>query len=75
MRALQTLLHEVVDYAGLFPPAALPIDEAAEHYATYRASDEAWMLGRFVVPAGRLAELRGVPNGALPATRLSILLG
>lgn len=75
MRALQTLLHEVVDYAGLFPPAALTMDKAAEHYATYRASDEAWMLGRFVIPAARLGELRSVPNGDVSPRRLSILLG
>jgi len=47
----------LVDYAGLFPPAALGMATAVDEYAGHRAEQEAWMLGRFIVPAGRLAEL------------------
>jgi hypothetical protein len=54
---LRHLLEGVVDYAGLFPPAALDLQSAAENYATYVESEQAWMLGSFVAPAGRLAEL------------------
>lgn len=54
---LRALLAEIVDYAGLFPPAALALDDAMRRYARYRAEPEAWMLGRFVVPAARLAEV------------------
>ncbi len=44
------LLTRLVDYAGLFPPAALPLDRAAAEFAAHRARPEAGMLGRFVVP-------------------------
>lgn len=54
--ALQALLHGLVDYAGLFPPAALDMATAVRNYARYHASDDRWMLGRFVVPAARLDE-------------------
>ena len=54
--ALRTLVAGVVDYAGLFPPAALDMPTAVANFAAYRASDDAWMLGRFVVPAARLDE-------------------
>jgi hypothetical protein len=54
--ALAALLREVVDYAGLFPPAALGMAEAVARYASYRAGTHRAMLGRFVVPVGRLAE-------------------
>ena len=54
--ALRTLLHEVVDYAGLFPPAGLPMRDAVAEYARHRASADSWMLGRFVAPVTRLAE-------------------
>jgi hypothetical protein len=54
---LRALLGGVVDYAGLFPPAKLPLDESVRNYARYRTGPDAWMLGRFVVPAARLAEL------------------
>ena len=57
MTALRALVAEIVDYAGLFPPAGLDLPVAASNYATYRASEDAWMLGRFVVPIARLAEL------------------
>jgi hypothetical protein len=58
MRAsLRSLLTGVVDYAGLFPPAKLPLDEALHCYLRYRGEPERWMLGRFVIPAARLGEL------------------
>jgi hypothetical protein len=56
MTALHALLEWLIDYAGLFPPASLDMKTAVRNYSTYRASDEAWMLGRFVVPAHKLTE-------------------
>jgi hypothetical protein len=55
--SLQALLERLVDYAGLFPPATLSMREAVANFASYRASPDAWMLGRFVVPIARLDEL------------------
>ena len=55
--SLRTLLANAIDYAGLFPPAKLLLDQAIRHYAADRGSPEAWMLGRFVINASRLAEL------------------
>lgn len=57
MTALRALLGGIVDYAGLFPPAALDMPAAVQSYVEYRASDESWMLGRFVAPAARLPQL------------------
>jgi len=62
----RALLSGLVDYAGLFPPAALEMDAAVAEYAHFRRSPEAWMLGRFVVPAARLAELGQVADADLP---------
>lgn len=59
-RVIRSLLAGAIDYAGLFPPAALPMAEAARNFAAYRAGPDAWALGRFVVPTSRLAELEGV---------------
>jgi hypothetical protein len=56
-RAVHGALAGAVDYAGLFPPAALSMPEAAANYGTYRLSGDRWALGRFVIPAGRLGEL------------------
>jgi hypothetical protein len=57
MSAIRTLLRESIDYAGLFPPARLPLEEAFDNYLRYRTEPEAWMLARFVIPVGRLDEL------------------
>lgn len=78
--ALAVLGAGVVDYAGLFPPAALDMATAVANHAAYRAADDAWMLGRFVVPVARLDEWRAAMH-ALPddaartGWRLSALLG
>jgi hypothetical protein len=56
MRPLD-LLAGAIDYAGLFPPAALGMEEAVRNYAAYLRGDDAWALGRFVVPVARLEEL------------------
>lgn len=54
--SIRVLLAELIDYAGLFPPAALSMPEAVINYATYCNSNYNWMLGRFVVHINRLAE-------------------
>jgi len=60
--ALRALLTESIDYAGLFPPAALPLAIVEERYRGFRASPEAWMLNRLVLPVGRLAEAKLDPE-------------
>lgn len=50
-------MREIIDYAGLFPPADLPLDTAIRNYARYKKSGDAWMLSRFIIPASRLDEL------------------
>jgi len=57
MRPERALLSEIVDYAGLFPPAQLPLEKAVREYAAHLGEEEAWMLGRFIIPAQRLEEL------------------
>lgn len=73
------MLAGAIDYAGLFPPASLSMAEAVSNYATYRSGADAWALGRFVVPVGRLPEfevavaaLAAVAAGG-PAWRLSAI--
>ena len=54
--SLRALLGGSVDYAGLFPPAALALEPALDNYAAYLRSEEAWMLGCFVLPVAKFAE-------------------
>lgn len=57
MLAFQAFMMGLIDYAGLFPPAGLPLSSAITNFHRYRQQPERWMLGRFIVPVGRLAEL------------------
>ena len=59
----KSLLDGIIDYAGLFPPAQLPMDEAFTRFVEHRSTDDGWMLARFVCPAGRLDELEPLIAG------------
>ena len=56
MTAAQALLDGAIDYAGLFPPAGLDLEAAVQNYASYRSGHDSWALGRFVLPAAKIAE-------------------
>lgn len=77
MTALRALLAGIVDYAGLFPPAALDMPSAVRNYAAYRRDAAAWMLGRFVVPVARLDEFAAERSSTDDdgAWKLSALVG
>jgi hypothetical protein len=55
--SLRALLAGIIDYAGLFPPARLPLDAAIRRFAVGRQGPDGWMLSRFIVQAARLGEL------------------
>ncbi len=55
--SLRAFLAGLIDYAGLFPPAQLPLSEAIELYGRYRATPDRWMLSRFIIPAAQLHNL------------------
>lgn len=65
MNSIRSFLAGIVDYAGLFPPAALGMEAAVRNYAEYRNGDDCDLLGRFVVPAARLDEFRDVSRRLL----------
>ena len=64
--ASRILLEGIVDYAGLFPPAALAMQNAVRNYAHYRARGTGWMLGRFVCPANALELFSQLADPLLP---------
>jgi hypothetical protein len=53
--AVRAAFAALVDYAGLFPPAKLTLDEARREYREAQQGPHAWMLGRFIIPASLLA--------------------
>jgi hypothetical protein len=55
--ARRIVLDRLIDDAGLFPPARKPMERAVADHRVARAGAHAWMLGRFLCPVSRLAEL------------------
>lgn len=49
-------LQSLVDFAGTFPPAALPLAESLSRFRTYQQGLAPSMLGRFVCAGSALAE-------------------
>lgn len=60
MSSARAFLGGIIDYAGLFPPARLTMDDAVREYARYRLSSDNDLLGRFILPASRLGEFSSV---------------
>lgn len=79
--SVHAFLSQIVDYAGMFPPAKLPLEDAVGNYLDYRrTSPHAWMLGRMVCPVQRLHDLSRLTAPEVPLSltalgRQSSLLG
>lgn len=78
MTAARALMAQLVDYAGLFPPAGLDTLTAVRRYRQYLAGEDRWALGRFVVHAAKLAEFESAFEEVCcgehePVWRLSVL--
>ena len=54
---LRELLTNLIDYAGLFPPASLPLDEAYKQFTGYINESDEWILSKFICPAKQLSSL------------------
>ncbi len=75
--ALRAFTSGLIDYAGLFPPAKLDLSSAVDEYLRHLGEPESYMLGRFVVPSARAAELldRLPASSAGKPLRLAVLAG
>jgi len=51
--SLRALLEQAIDYAGMFPPCALPLEPALRNQAGYVRSPQAYILNGFVLPVGQ----------------------
>lgn len=74
MTAIQSLLAGLFDYAGLYPPAGLSLQSAANNYLDYARATHASALGRFIINADRLEDLRSTVGDRLKEIRLSVIV-
>ncbi len=62
MTSLDALLENLIDYAGLYPPASLDLPEVIENYNRYLSSPDNWILNRLVLPASKLNDVKLRPK-------------
>ncbi len=67
--SVRMLLNEFIDYAGLFPPARLEMQQTVDNYARSLAGDESWMIGRLIIPVARLDEFEACAGQLLPVSQ------
>lgn len=69
-KAVKPFLEEIVDYAGLYPPASLSMVDAFDTFLKHRKSPHSWLLSKFVIGSNQLKELgellHKVPKKELP---------
>lgn len=74
-KPISNFMRGLIDYAGLFPPAKLDMQPAISNYVKYLKQPGNYMLGRFICPAGRLAELEqhAAIFSGLPQLKIAVL--
>ena len=66
--ARRALLGRLWDYAGVFPPAELPLDDALAEWRRIRASNDAWLVNRLVVRPGHVEACGSEPLAIVDGT-------
>ena len=73
MNAIDCLLADLFDYAGLFPPTGLDMHSAARNYLEYGRSFHQQALGRFVIEFDQFPYLFDAAGDYIRGMRLTLL--
>jgi hypothetical protein len=60
--SLKLFLTNLIDYAGLFPPASLSLDDTYKNYVRYINESDEWILSKLICPAKQLNTLGELIN-------------
>lgn len=66
-KSLARLLENIIDYAGTFPPAALPLKRAIDEFVSYRSHPQKSWIARFVLPISALNDFENIVESELRA--------
>jgi hypothetical protein len=72
--SLRTLLLQSLDFAGLFPPASLPMAQATAIFLQERNAQASGLLARFVCPVTKLNELAVSTPAGSPRMQVAAIL-
>lgn len=56
------LWADLIDYAGVFPPASHPLDTALEEYRTSREGPGGWIMGPCLLRASQISDVSLLPH-------------
>lgn len=62
-KSIVSFTEELIDYAGLFPPAKLSLSLAFSNFLEYRNGNYEQMLSKFICPVNLLPQLTIIING------------
>jgi len=57
LKSIYYFCNEIIDYAGLFPPAKLDLKTSLENYIKFKNSEHSFLLSKFICPVNLLGEL------------------
>lgn len=60
LNSINFFCEELIDYAGLFPPANLTLKDSFQNYVKYKNSEYGFMLSKFICPLNMLDELNEI---------------
>ncbi|MFQ5740792.1 MAG: hypothetical protein ACE5JX_17450 [Acidobacteriota bacterium] len=61
--SFRAFMTGLIDYAGLFPPARLVLEDALRNYVLYLQGTDSWMLSRFICPCAWLEKVAAWTGG------------
>ncbi len=61
--ASEVVLSSLIDYAGMYPPESLGLEDALASYLRHRHTRHQWMLGVFLCPSSKLHDLEWMLGG------------
>jgi len=59
-KSIRAFTTQIIDYAGLFPPAKLTLDEAFRNYIEYKNGEYNRLLSHFICPVKLLSDLQSL---------------
>ncbi len=74
MSAIENVMVDLIDYAGLYPPAGLNMHAAVRNYLAYSRGPHAYALGRFVVDLDRFPSLLEAAGNSIRGLRISLIV-
>jgi len=73
--SLQALLANSIDYAGVFPPAELSLQDAVHQCSRFKSQTDSWMLGSFICPAAKIEQFHSLSELFRLRQSVSIVAG